>query len=546
MLDINIAYNIVAQLNEAMENSVSYIYGEDRKQSTISSLDEQISTDNPVRLIDLLVNMLYTDDLSNSVIKGTKRTGRPAYHPRHMIKLYIYGYMNKLASSRRLEVETKRNIELKWLINNICPDFKTISDFRRDNQDAITNMTYRFNQMLKDKGLIVGELMALDGTKIKANAGAKELNCEQLAASLKDIEADIERFFSLLQHNDLKEELDELDISALDNEDKISAKIRELQARQAQLQEFQKQASSTKRGKVNLTDPDARMMQGRKESFSGYNLQIIVDSLYKLIASAQVTQSLNDRNEMIPALQNLKETMDIEPGVLLADNGYDNVAALQAIEAEGKTEALVMIGEEKASEDSFGKWSFAYDEEKDCYYCPMGNTLKRRGGIQKRKDRLAIIYQCRKKTCGSCPNRAKCNNNKYGRTITRYTDEKWVEAYRNKVQSPINKALLRKRKAIVEHVFGILKCWMGKIPLLLRGRKKVQTEINLYITAYNLKRLIKLFGFDGVTSMIMAIRKDNMTFFAYLASILAFHFPRIASIGKTHNQISCSWSFLVA
>jgi len=540
MLDINIAYNIVAQLNEAMENTVSYIFGEDRTQSTISSLDEQISADNPVRLIDLLVNMLYSEDLGNSVIKGTKRTGRPAYHPKHMIKLYIYGYMNKIASSRRLELEAKRNIELKWLINNICPDFKTISDFRKDNQDAITNMTYRFNQMLKDKGLIVGELMALDGTRIKANAGANELSCEQLAASLQDIEADLERYFSLLQHNDLKDELDELDTSALDNVDKIAAKILELQAKQAQLQEFQKHASGTKRGKVNPTDPESRMMKGRKESFSGYNLQIIVDSLFKLIASAQVTQSLNDRNEMIPALQNLKETMGIEPAVLLADNGYNNTVAIQAIEAEGKTEALVMIGEEKNPEDSYSKWSFRYDEEKDCYYCPMGNVLKRIGGIQKHKNRLLTKYQCKKQTCDSCPIRAKCMTGKEGRAVTRYTDEKWVEAYRKKVQSPRNKALLRRRKAIVEHVFGVLKCWMGKIPLLLRGRKKVQTEINLYTTAYNLKRLIKLFGFDGVTSMIMAKWKDNLAFFASLASIFDLLFPRIVSIRKTPNQILCS------
>ena len=517
---------------------MSYIFGEDRTQSTISSLDEQISADNPVRLIDLLVNMLYTEDLVNSVVKGTKRTGRPAFHPRHMMKLYLYGYMNKVPSSRKLEVEARRNIELKWLINNLCPDFKTICDFRCDNQDTITNITQRFNQMLKDKGLIAGDLMALDGTKIKANAGAKEFSCEQLAASLQDLEADIERYFSLLQQNDLRDELDALDVNALDNVDKIAAKIIELQAKQVQLQELHKHASSNKRGKVSPTDPESRMMKGRKESFSGYNLQIIVDSLFKLIASAQVTQSLNDRNEMIPALQNLKETMDIEPTVLLADNGYDNVAALQAIEAEGKTKALVMIGEEKNHEDSYGKWSFTYDEEKDCYYCPMGHELKRRGGIQKRRDRWAILYQCRKKTCDSCTNRAKCNNSKEGRTITRYTDEKWVEAYRKKVQSLMNKALLRRRKAIVEHVFGVLKCWMGKIPLLLRGQKKVQTEINLYTTAYNLKRLIKLFGFDGVTSMIMAKRDDNRASFS---PVLVLLYPRITGFWKTAHQITCSW-----
>lgn len=540
MLDISISYDIVTQLNEAMENTLSYIFGEDRMQSTISSLDEQISADNPVRLIDLLVNLLYVEDIGNSVVKGTKSTGRPAYHPRHMIKLYIYGYMNKIPSSRKLEAETKRNIELKWLINNICPDFKTISDFRRDNQEAISNLTQRFNQMLKDKGLIAGELMALDGTKIKANAGAKELSCEQLAASLQAIEADIERYFSLMQQNDLRDELDGMDSSAMDTVDKITAKIIELQTMQEQIHELQKHASSTKRGKVNPIDPESRMMKGRKESFSGYNLQIIVDSLFKLIASAQITQSSNDRNEMIPALQNLKETMDIEPIVLLADNGYDNVAALQAIESEGKTEALVMIGEEKVSKDSYAKWSFTYDEEKDCYYCPMGQELKRRGGIQKRKGRWAVAYQCRKKICDNCPNRAECNNSKEGRSITRYTDEKWVVAYRKKIQSSINRALLRRRKAIVEHVFGVFKCWMGKIPLLLRGQKNVQTEINLYTTAYNMKRLIKLFGFDGVTGLILAKWRDNIASLAFDNTFPAWFSPIILRAGKNPSQISCT------
>ena len=502
---------------------MSYIFGEARTQSTISSLDEQISGDNPVRLIDLLVNMLYSEDISQTVSKGTKTTGRPAYHPCHMIKLYIYGYMNKIPSSRRLEMETKRNIELKWLINNICPDFKTISDFRKDNQEIITNMTHRFNKMLRDKGLIAGELMVLDGTKLKANAGAKELSCEQLMSKLQDIEAEIKRYFSLLQSNDINEDLNELDVSSLDNVDMIAAKVIELQAKQAQLQELQKQASETKRGKVNSTDPESRMMKGRKESFPGYNLQIIVDSLFKLVASSQVTQSINDRNEMLPALQNLKETMDIEPTVLLADNGYDNVAALQAIEAEGKTEALVMINAEQTLEDSYSKWSFAYDEEKDCYYCPMDNVLKRRGGIQKRKERLAVVYQCNKKLCDNCPQKANCVKGKEGRTITRYTDENWVEEYRKKVQSPLNKALLKRRKAIVEHVFGILKCWMGKIPLLLRGKKKVQTEINLYTTAYNMKRLIKLFGFDGVKSMIMPVKAPTEVI---LSSLLALFLPK--------------------
>lgn len=493
--------------NEHMENmKMSYIVGDSRIQCTISSLDELISADNSIRLIDLLVDQLYAEGVGESIDKGIKHTGRPAYHPRDMIKLYLYGYTNKIPSSRKLEAETKRNIELKWLLKNLSPDFKTIADFRKDNKDTIEKMVRRFTRMLKDSGLITGKLMAIDGTKIKANAGANQLTCEQIEASLAEINAEIEEYFAQLQLNDSRDEVTELDVSAMEDIEQIDAKIRELEQKKEKLQELQKQVALIKSGKINPTDPESRLMKGRKETFFGFNAQAIVDSEHNLIADVQVTQSINDREELVPAVKNLVETMDIEPDVILADSGYDNVVAIQEVESLWKTKILVMIKDEKKSGNRFSKWSFTYSEEEDCYYCPMGHKLKPRGGIQQNKNRLHITYQCSKRICDSCPSRAECTKSKDGRSINRYTDEKWTEAYRKKVFSPEVKKLLRRRKAIVEHVFGTLKCWMGKIPLLLRGREKVQTEINLYTTAYNLKRLIKICGFVGVKNMIMAIQ----------------------------------------
>lgn len=380
----------------------------------------------------------------------------------YMLKLFVYGYMNRIASSRRLETECKRNIELNWLINSLSPDFKTIADFRKDNADAIKELSLKFRFMLSNRGLITGELMAIDGTKLKANAGAKELSFDELTANLEDLAGEIERYFGLLQHNDLKDELDDLNTNGLNNAELIAAKIKELQAKQERLQELQSQASQTNRKKVNPTDPDSRMMSGRKESFSGYNLQIIVDALFKLIATANVRQAANDLQEMIPALDDLKESLDIEPQIIVADNGYDNVAALQTIESEGKTEALVMVKEEGASNNGFNKWAFKYDKENDCYYCPIGQKLQLRGGIQQRKGRFAYVHQCKRSVCNAGAHRSKCSRSKDGRSITRYTDESWVESYREKMHRPREKALLRRRKAIVEHIFGVPKCWMGK------------------------------------------------------------------------------------
>jgi len=229
----------------------------------------------------------------------------------------------------------------------------------------------------------------------------------------------------------------------------------------------------------------------------------------------------------------LRESLDIEPQTIVADKGYDNVAHLQQIEAAGKTEAIVSCNDEPRSSAGFGKWAFRYDEAADRYYCPLGQELKPRGGIQKRKDRYAVIYQCKKSVCQSCEHRSQCASGKEGRIVTRYTDEKWVEDYRNKLQRPREQALMRRRKAIVEHVFGVLKCWMGKIPLLLRGRDNVQTEIELYATAYNLKRLIKLLGFDGVKALIMAKWDDNRGF---VAAFSAFLFPKKLRWGNSRYQ----------
>jgi hypothetical protein len=206
---------------------------------------------------------------------------------------------------------------------------------------------------------------------------------------------------------------------------------------------------------------------------------------------------------MLPALATLKAEMNMKPEVLVADQGYNNVLVLQKVELDKLTDAHVMVGEKTEEADNFTKLGFQFDAENNCYLCPQGHTLQQKGGIQERKDRSAIVYQAKTKVCLACSIRTKCTKSKTGRTITRYTDEEWVEKYRERMQSETAKSLLKQRKSIIEHIFGVIKCWMGKIPLLLRGKNKVQSEINLYTTAYNLKRLIKILGFDKVFQMIM-------------------------------------------
>jgi hypothetical protein len=360
--------------------------------------------------------------------------------------------------------------------------------------------------MLKGWKLIDGALMALDGTKLKANAGAGLLSYDDILKQVGEIDTELEKYMLLLQSNDVRDDMHEKEDSPLSTVKAISERIEELEKQRKQLEEYKRQSEQDKKRKINPTDTDSRLIKSSKESFSGYNLQVIVDSLHKLIASAQVRQTNNDMEEMIPALENIKAELDIKPEVLLADQGYNNVLELQKIEHDELTDAHVMVGEVTEGIEDYTKLGFQYDKHNNCYICPQGHLLRPRGGILKRKNRFAVIYQCRIQACRECSIRSKCTNSKTGRTITRYTDEEWVEKYRVRMHSEKAKTLLRKRKGIIEHVFGVLKCWMGKIPLLLRGRDKVQAEINLYTTAYNLKRLIKLWGFDKVVEMIMRLQ----------------------------------------
>jgi len=483
---------------------MSYVKGQDRQQMFISSLDEMIAPENPIRIMDLLVDRFVLENPEKYHWRGFRETGsgRPAYSPSDMLKLYLYGYSNRIVSSRKLEAECHRNIELKWLLNNLAPDFKTIADYRRDNSQAISEMTISFNLLLKSKDLIKGNLMALDGTKIKANANpGKNLTHDEIRDKIYEYEKEIFRYLYLLQDNDVNDELAELDEKKFKTVESIKEKISDLTGQKEHLEECLKRLKENRGSNASSTDPESRLVKNRKDLYYGYNLQVIVDSLYKLIASAQVRQSPNDLHQMLPALDNLKKELDLDPTVIVADKGYDNPQVIRQIEQERETEVYVSVNE---SSDQYGKHSFTFDEEQNCYICPQGQVLKQKRGLHKGRSRLARLYQCRADICNQCPNKSDCTESNRGRSITRYEDEKWRDHYVRKVDSEPVKSILQQRMCIIEHVFGVLKCWMGKIPLLLRGKDKVQTEINLYVTAYNLKRIISLFGYDGAKEMILS------------------------------------------
>lgn len=488
---------------------MGYVEGLDRNQLfCIYCLDDEIAQDNPVRLIDLVVERIFNERPELETKKGDNSVGRPQFSPKAMIKLFIYGYLNRVTSSRRLENECMRNIEVKWLINNIKPKYHAIADFRKNNGQLIKEITIIFRMMLKDWGLIAGSRAAIDGTKIKGNTRSHGLySPSKLEEEISNLDIEIEKYLKLLNEND-----NESKISDDDNDDNsniqgsIQQQIKKLQLKQNELKKLLEKSKAEGNRKIPRTDPDARSMIKGRNSLIGYNVQFIVDSLHKLILSTMVSDSGSDMNQMIPALEELKKELDIVPSEMVADNGYENVEAIKEIEEKTDTEVYAM-GKIGNKSKKYKKEEFSYNKEEDCYICPEGKKLSR---VSKspayRKNRLALRYNCTPEICNKCTKKGNCTSCNKGRNIYRYLDEDWVKKYHKKMRNNYAKSLLSKRKGMIEHVFGVLKCWMGKYPLLLRGKKNIETEINIYATAYNLKRIINLFGFDLVKEMIMGVK----------------------------------------
>jgi transposase len=495
---------------------MNYVKGEDRNQiSCIYCLDDDIAQDNIVRLIDILVDRIILENPDKYRKTGRNVAGRPAFSPSHMLKLFLYGYLNQIPSSRRLANECRRNIEVMWLLNNVKPKYRVIADFRKDNYGAIKEMTITFRIMLKEWSLIAGKLAAIDGTKIKGNTKTFGLSKKKIEKKIEQLSINIVRYLQILESNDRKEELpdnDDLDDDNPDIQGSLRKQIEKLESDKKHLEDLLEKSKSEKDRKINPTDPDARAYIEGKNCMMGYSVQAIVDSVHKLIMATHISGSSVDINEMIPAMETLKEETGIVPEELIADNGYENTVALQEIEAKDETKVYVM-GKKEGSKKSkkLKKKDFIYDEESDTYTCPAGNKLTK----QKEKDRyqgsrLRFRYRASAKQCNECSQKSKCTSAKKGRNIYRYLDEEWIEEYHIKMNTNYAKSLLKRRKGMIEHVFGVIKCWMGKIPLLMRGKQKVETEINLYATAYNLRRIISLFGFDKVKDMIMGV---NLPFF---------------------------------
>ena len=465
---------------------MSFINPISREQLMLpSSIEDYVSSDHIVRFIDAFVDKVISARPDLLSQKGKSVEGRPCYTPNCLCKLLIYGYFNSVSSSRKLENETKRNLEMIWLMNNLCPDHWTISDFRKENKELIKTITIDFRKFLKDCGYIKGKSISGDGTKIKAYASRDPLSMQQIDKKLANVEKEIERYLSQLNENDVIENEQE---SMLTMSKELTDKICSLQKQVEALTVRKNMLESAGEEWVSPTDPQARLMKSKDGFMPAYNIQSTCDNDTHFMLTCEVTDYPNDFYSLEENADTLKAQLNIIPQTYLADGGYANEEDIQSLEKQD-IECIVAFPRERESKKNEQENGiiFTYDAKHDCFKCSQGKTLLLIEKNCKKRQRLYNKYQC--KQCAECPVKQLCTKSKKGRIIYRRIDGEWLNAYKKKIETKECKEKFKQRKCVVEHPFATMKYLMGQIPILLRGKEKVQVEMDLYSTAYNLIRL---------------------------------------------------------
>jgi len=465
-----------------------FVEGEDRRQGVLlpEYLDDYVSEENPVRVIDVFVDEL---DLGALGFEGVvpEATGRPGYHPGLLLKLYVYGYINQVASSRRLEREAQRNVEVMWLTGRLAPDFKTIADFRKDNGLAIRAACRRFVELCRKLELFTHAVAAIDGSKFKAvNARDKNYTRAKLKKRMDQVEASIARYMAAMETADRQEgELAQAKSGRL--KDKI-AQLREQMARFKALEPLIEAAPDQQ---LSLTDPDSRSMatSGKGTGVVGYNVQTAVDAKHHLIVAHEVTNIGHDRGQLADMSSQAKAAMGAEALEVLADRGYFEGDQVRACDAIGITPYVPkpMTSPAKAK-GRFGKQDFVYVAQDDTYRCPAGEALTYRYTSDEAGKMMRSYWTTK---CPDCPLKSRCTSGPE-RRIKRWEHEGVIDAMQERLDRKPD--AMRIRRATVEHPFGTLKAWMGATHLKTRTLDKVRTEMSLHVLAYNLKRMIAILG----------------------------------------------------
>jgi transposase len=465
-----------------------FVEGEERRQGVLlpEYLDDYVSQENPVRVIDVFVDEL---DLGALGFAGVvpEATGRPSYHPGALLKIYVYGYINQIASSRRLERETQRNVEMMWLTGRLTPDFKTIADFRKDNGPAIRATCRQFVALCRRLDLFVDAAAAIDGSRFKAvNTRDKNFTRASIQRRMEQVEASIERYMAALETAD-RQEGELAQAKSVRLKDKIASLKKQMHAFKA----LEAEVHAALDQQISLTDPDARAMAttGKGTGMVGYNVQTAVDAEHHLIVAHEVTNIGNDRGQLSGMAGQAKAAMGVEALDVLADRGYFKGEEILACESLGVTPYVPKpLTSSAKAEGRFGKQDFVYIAEDDVYRCPAGEILTWRFSSVEGGMTLHTYWTTK---CADCPLRPQCTTGNL-RRIKRWEHEAVIDA----MQERLDRApkAMRVRRATVEHPFGTIKAWMGATHFKTKTLEKVKTEMSLYVLAYNLKRVIAILG----------------------------------------------------
>jgi transposase len=468
--------------------------GLDRSQTLLfpETLEDYVAADNPVRFLDAFVGALDLQALgfARAICADT---GRPPYDPAVLLKLYLYGYLHRIRSSRLLEAECHRNVELIWLLGKQAPDFKTIADLRKDNLKPLKAVCRQFTLLCRKLDLFGGQLLAIDGSKFRAvNSRDQNFNEGKLKELIARTDARLAEYFKLLDAADAGES----DRAPLDKA-ALQQKIAALQDKRqwhvellAQLDEEQKQ--------ISTTDPDTRRMPTGEGKVVGYNAQLAVDAKHKLIAADEVTNDVTDYRQLAGVALAAKKTLELEQFEAVADSGYYNAADVSLCVEQGITPFVPKADTSaNTARGLYGKSQFSYDAHKDVYRCPAGKELTYRFSTYE-LGRALRYYRAR--GCKDCALKQRCTRNKANRTITREENEQLMDDMAQRLKAQPEKFALRKQLA--EHPFGTIKRTLGYTHFLLKGLEKVRAEWSLITLAYNLKRVLNLLSFEKLMAAL--------------------------------------------
>lgn len=463
-----------------------FIQGQDRTQSTLlpELLDEYIAEDNPVRVIDVFVDQLDLADLGFEGVDPAQ-TGRPSYHPSVMLKIYIYGYLNRIQSSRRLETEANRNVELMWLVARLNPDFKTIARFRHENGPAIRKVCSQFVELCRRMHLFADAMIAIDGSKFKAvNNCDKNYTQAKIKKRMQEVEKNIQQYLEDLEAADIRSPK-----QSTSHQVRLTERIAMFQSQMKSLETIESALQASPDKQRSQTDPDARSMQHRGGGIVGYNIQAAVDSQHHLIVAHEVTSVGHDRTQLANMSKQAKEALQKEALTVVADKGYYKGEEVAACVENGITPIMpkCLTSGNKAN-GLFDKRHFVYDPKSNTYQCPAGELLIERFRSLEKGKHLINYWSS---NCKHCTLKSSCTTSDQ-RRVKRWENEEVLDQMQSNLENMPD--AMKIRRCTIEHTFGTLKHWMGASHFLMKTKAHVSTEMSLHVLAYNMKRVMRIMG----------------------------------------------------